>query len=200
MARTVDRISEGRLEFGIGAGWTVDEHEMFGWERPPARERARWLDEACELIKRLWTEPEVTFTGTKYRLTRAVLEPKPLQRPYPHFVIGASGPKLMPRVTARHADEWNARIRDPETYRVQVAALERHCADLGRDPATIERSVGFRPGPPGGSVHEIAAFAHEYVKLGAGHLIFQLSPPFTPEQVAWLWHELVPAIRDLAGR
>jgi alkanesulfonate monooxygenase SsuD/methylene tetrahydromethanopterin reductase-like flavin-dependent oxidoreductase (luciferase family) len=200
MARTVDHLSNGRLEFGFEVGWHEAEHAMLGFELPPIPERVRWFEEACELIKRLWTEPEVTFTGTKYRVTRAVLEPKPLQKPYPHFVIGASGPKLTLRVTARHADEWNARIRDPETYRVQVDALERHLADVGRPSASIQRSVGFQLGGDDRPVSQRAASVHEYVRLGASHLIFQLSPPLQPAQVAWLWRELVPAIRDLAGR
>lgn len=200
MARTVDHISGGRLEVGLGAGWTEPEHRMFGWELPPMPERAIWLDEACTVIKRLWTEPEVTFHGSKYHLTRAVLEPKPVQQPYPHLVIGASGLKHTLRVVARHADEWNARVRSLEGYRAQVDALEGHLADVGRHPASIQRSVSFNLEYLVESVSEASAEIHEYVKLGVRHLVFQLTGLLRTEQVQWLWRELIPVIRDRAGR
>jgi alkanesulfonate monooxygenase SsuD/methylene tetrahydromethanopterin reductase-like flavin-dependent oxidoreductase (luciferase family) len=200
MARTIDQLSAGRLEFGFGVGWTVDEHAMFGWELPPVPQRVRWFDEACTLIKRLWTEPEVTFMGERYQLTRAVLEPKPVQRPYPHFVVGASGEQLTIRAAARHADEWNYRLTNLETYRRKVDALDRHMQSFGRDPASIQRSASFSLGAQQPAVDQLAAVVCDYIALGLDHVVFLLKSPFRAEQVSWLWRELIPAIRDRAGR
>jgi alkanesulfonate monooxygenase SsuD/methylene tetrahydromethanopterin reductase-like flavin-dependent oxidoreductase (luciferase family) len=199
MARTADVLSNGRLEFGFGFGWSEPEHEMFGWELPPVPERARWFDEACTLIKRLWTESDVTFDGHKYRLRNAVLEPKPIQKPYPHFVVGASGLRFALRAVAVHADEWNDRPVDLETYRERVEALERHCRAIGRDPAAIQRSMQFPVTREGVSPTALAARINSYIRLGVDHVLFQLSGPFQPECVRWLWREVVPAVRDLAG-
>jgi alkanesulfonate monooxygenase SsuD/methylene tetrahydromethanopterin reductase-like flavin-dependent oxidoreductase (luciferase family) len=106
MAVTVDHISGGRLDFGLGAGWHEAEHQGYGIEFPGAGTRVAMLDEALTVIKRLWTEKAVTFEGRFFTLRDALCEPKPLQRPHPPIVIGGEKPKML-RVVARHADEWN---------------------------------------------------------------------------------------------
>ena len=146
MAVTVDHLSGGRLEFGIGAGWAQNEHTMLGLEFGTRNDRADRLEESVQIIRSLWTQPRTTFEGRHYRLQDAVAEPKPIQQPYPPIWIGGSGPKRTLRITARYADVWNAAGGSPQEVAESSAILDRHCADVGRDPSQIRRSVQFRVG------------------------------------------------------
>ena len=200
IAATVDQVSAGRLEFGLGAGWSVPEHEMYGWDLPPVPERIRWFNEACEAIKSLWTNEKTTFEGKRYTLRDATCNPKPIQKPYPHFVIGASGEQLTTRAAVRHADEWNWVGGPLDTYKTKVEAVAHHCSDLDRDPASLERSVQWRL--PEGDIKpaELAAEVKSFTDVGVDHVIFNLTMPYKVEQVRWIWSELVPAVRDAVGR
>jgi F420-dependent oxidoreductase-like protein len=141
MAVTVDHISGGRLDFGLGAGWHEAEHRGYGIEFPSAGTRVAMLDEALTIIKRMWTEESVTFQGKHYSVHDALCEPKPLQQPRPPIVIGGEKPKML-RVVARHADEWNVPSHgDVGLWATTSANLDAACAEVGRDPAEITRSV-----------------------------------------------------------
>jgi F420-dependent oxidoreductase-like protein len=138
---TIDHISNGRLELGIGAGWNAAEHAAYGLEYPAPGERVRRLDEALHVIKALWKEPRANFEGRYYTVRDAYCEPKPLQQPYPPIVVGGGGEKLMLKVIARHADVWNVGSHyEPEVYRRKSEILDRNCEAIGRDPAEIGRS------------------------------------------------------------
>ena len=143
-AVTVDHLSGGRLEFGIGAGWAENEHTMLGLPFGTARDRADWLEEALPIIRSLWTEPRTTFTGKHYQLTDAVAEPKPVQTPHPPIWIGGVGRRRTLRMAAEHAAVWNAPGGSPAEVAELSAVLDGHCADIGRDPAEIRRSVQIR--------------------------------------------------------
>lgn len=198
MAATTDVLSGGRLEFGIGAGAPSGEHEMYGIDMPPPGERVRRLAEACQVLKALWTQRQATFQGSYYQLREAYCEPKPVQRPYPHFVVGALGERLTLRVAAEHADEWNVSSSvTPEAYAHKAEAMSRHLEDLGRDPASLQRSVLLRPT---GTLAERAQRAVEFARLGVDHLIFMLAEPYRTVDVRQVWQELLPAVRDAAGR
>jgi F420-dependent oxidoreductase-like protein len=136
---TIDHVSGGRIVLGLGAGWQENEHERYGIEFFDTRTRLRRLEEACEIVKRLTTEERVTFDGEHYRLADAPLEPKPLQSPLP-LLVGGGGEKVTMRIAARWADEWNV-WGNPEVLAHKTAVLDRHCEDLGRDPASIARSA-----------------------------------------------------------
>jgi F420-dependent oxidoreductase-like protein len=140
MATTVDVVSGGRLDFGIGSGWFAPEHEALGIPFGTAGERCDRLDEALAAIRALWTSREVTFTGRFYRLERAVAEPKPLQRPYPPILVAASGERKMLRIVARHADAWSS-FGSPDVFRRKIQILAAHCRSEGRDVDAIEKSV-----------------------------------------------------------
>lgn len=140
MAVAVDHISGGRLEFGIGAAWHEPEHLTYGYDFPSAGTRIAMLDEACELIKRLWYEDKVDHEGRFWTLKDAMCFPKPVQEKIP-IVIGGSGPKKTLRVVAKHADEWNAPAATPESFSALSVILDEHCAAVGRDPKEIRRSV-----------------------------------------------------------
>src|SRR3954454_22990953 len=114
IACTVDVLSGGRLDFGIGAGWNEYEHTSMGIPLYAPGERIRRLGEACEITRRLWTQHLTDFEGRYYQLKEARCEPKPVQKPYPPFVIGGSGEQLTLRVVAQYADVWNASAADAE--------------------------------------------------------------------------------------
>ena len=193
MATTVDVISGGRLEVGIGAGWFEDEHEQYGIPLPPVGERIRRLDEACQILKALWTEPRATVEGAYYQVRQAYHEPKPVQSPHPPLVIGGSGEKLTLRVVARHADEWNMSKGTPEEFGHKCRVLDEHCRAVGREPAEIERSIQFAP-PDVADPDGLATQARAFAAAGATHLIFTCPQPYSAQGARWLWDEVVPRV------
>ncbi|HEX8804102.1 MAG TPA: TIGR03560 family F420-dependent LLM class oxidoreductase [Acidimicrobiales bacterium] len=139
MAATVDRISDGRFTLGLGTGWQVNEHRQYGIPLPPTGELVDRFAEALQVVRSLLRQPTTTFAGRHYRLTDALCEPKPVQRPLP-ILVGASGERRMLRLVARWADQWNC-WGGPDVVRHKSAVLDRHCAEVGRDPATIARTA-----------------------------------------------------------
>lgn len=138
MAASLDHVTGGRVVLGLGAGWQENEHLAYGIEFSTVGGRLDRLEEACEVITSLLRTERTTFTGAHYRLVDAPLEPKPVQERLP-LLVGGGGERRTMRIAARFADEWNV-WGDPDTLRHKIGVLERHCADLGRDPAEIRRS------------------------------------------------------------
>src|SRR5215210_6571580 len=170
MAATVDVISNGRLDLGIGAGWNEYEHTSMGIPLYPPGQRIRRLGEACEIIKRLFTQHLTDFDGRYYQLKQARCEPKPIQKPYPPFVIGGGGERLTLRVAAQYADIWNfGGGSSIEIFAHKVKVLHDHCAAVGRDPAEIELSVQVAVNYT--NLDETVAIVQDYVNSGATHLI-----------------------------
>jgi len=141
---SVDEMSGGRVELGLGTGWYQREHEAFGIPFPPTGERFDHLAEQLEIITGLWhTEPGTgnafSFTGKHYRVEANHTPPRPVQRPHPPIIVGGTGPKRTPAIAARFADEFNGALSDDlyETY----ARFHRACEEIGRDPATARRSA-----------------------------------------------------------
>lgn len=175
IAATLDQISHGRLDFGIGAGWNVYEHESMGIPLYKPGERIRRLGEACEIIRRLFTEPTVDFDGKYYQLKEARSEPKPVQRPYPPFVIGGGGEQLTLRVVAKYADIWNYTGGSVEEFSHKVNVLREHCAEMERDPASIELSYQHRI-----NADDFAASVpaiERFMEAGATHIVIVLPTP-----------------------
>jgi F420-dependent oxidoreductase-like protein len=142
MAAQVDIISNGRLLLGLGAGWQENEHTAYGIPFYTMRERLERLDEACEVIRSLWTQHRSNFEGRYYRLFDAPLMPEPVQQPHPELMIGGGGERVTLRIVARHADHWNV-WGGPEVLARKTIVLEEHCAKVGRDSKTITRSVNM---------------------------------------------------------
>ena len=142
MAAQVDIISGGRLLLGLGSGWQQNEHEAYGIPFYTMRERLERLDEACQVIRSLWTERRATFKGRFYQLSDAPLEPKPVQTPHPELMIGGGGERDHARIVAKHADHWNV-WGGPGVATRKGKILDEHCAAVGRDPKTIRRSVNM---------------------------------------------------------
>ena len=161
-AVTVDHLSGGRLEFGIGAAWAEIEHSMYGIEG--LDHRVGRLSESLQIIKSLWTEERTTFDGRYYHLDDAIANPKPIQKPYPPIWIGASGETTL-KLVARHADVWNAAGGgDVDKMKELIAKLEDACGAVGRDVSEIRRSLQFGwDGADSGPLLEDSA---RYLELG----------------------------------
>jgi F420-dependent oxidoreductase-like protein len=144
MATTLDIVSEGRLELGVGAGWYEDEYRAMGYDFPAVGDRMKRLRETVVILAGMLSEERFSFEGLFYRVDDAPNEPPPVQRPRPPvWVGGKGGPKLM-RIVAEAADGWNTVWRrTPAAYGERLAELERACARTNRDPATVRRSLGL---------------------------------------------------------
>lgn len=192
MAATVDVISGGRLDFGVGAGWNEYEHQSMDIPLYPAGERIRRLGEACELTRLLWTQDISDYAGRYYRLEQARLNPKPIQKPYPPIVIGGSGEKLTLRVVAEHADVWNASAGDAAELQHKMRVLHEHCSAVGRDPQEIEVSVQARINYD--DLSATVATLQPLVDAGATHIILMLVYPYPAGIVARLAEEVVARV------
>jgi F420-dependent oxidoreductase-like protein len=137
---TVDVISGGRLEWGIGAGWYENEYKGYGFDFLPPRDRIGMLRECVEIVRSMWTEPETTYDGRYYKLQRANCDPKPVQQPHPPILIGGGGEQLTLRVVARLADRSNFGGK-PHEWARKAEILKQHCKDVGRDYDEIEKTI-----------------------------------------------------------
>ena len=191
MAATVDIITGGRLDIGVGAGWNQMECDAYGIELPPLRERFDRFDEGVEAIVRLLSDTTTTFEGRYVRLTEARCEPKPVQRPHPPIVIGGRGRTRTLRTAARWAQQWNAITPNPEDWLSLKGTLVEHCEKLGRDPAEITCSVNVRMDD---GVEAAVATAAAYREAGADLAIMNLPHAAPPGTLV----PLAEALRPLA--
>ena len=190
-AVTVDHISAGRLELGLGAGWHEGEHRALGLRLPPVRERAGRLEEAVILIRKLMTEEDATFSGRYYCLLGANYRPWPVQRPHPPIWIGAGGEQLMLPIVARHADVWHGpNMASVHEFRRKSMLLDQLARTAGRDPARILRSASLRLGEPWDEVRRAAA---DLVEAGAGYIMLTW-----PTDETWLTEYAVRLMREFA--
>jgi alkanesulfonate monooxygenase SsuD/methylene tetrahydromethanopterin reductase-like flavin-dependent oxidoreductase (luciferase family) len=195
IATTVDVVSGGRLDFGIGAGSRPSlpmarrEYEAHGLPYHDFADSIGSLDEALTVIRRLWTEAEpFDFTGAHLEVRSAVGNPKPVQHPHPPIVTGGRSAALL-RVTARHADVWNIAGGDLDDAVERSALLDRYCAQIGRDPAAVTRSMHLpvsydRPGTTRDAIGRA-------IEAGFTHLVLGLSSPYPDGIAAWVADELV---------
>ena len=139
MASTVDVLSHGRLNFGIGAGWYEHEYRAYGYDYPDAPERLRYLREAVQVIRTMWTQEEATFEGKYYQVRGAINQPKGVQQPHIPLLIGGSGEKVTLKLVAQYGDACNVGD-DPATMKQKFAVLKEHCETVGRDYASIHRT------------------------------------------------------------
>jgi F420-dependent oxidoreductase-like protein len=191
MAATVDIISDGRLEIGLGAGWNQHECDAYGIELPPLRERFDRFDEGVEVIVRLLSDTTTTFDGKYVHLTEARCEPKPVQRPHPPITIGGKGRTRTLRTAARWAQQWNAITQSPQEWASLKQTLVEHCERLGRHPAEITCSANIRM-DPGSPVAAAAEQAAAYGDAGADLAVINLPIGTAPDILTPLAEALVP--------
>ena len=192
MVTTLDIVSGGRVDLGLGAGWFEEEHRQYGLALPPLGERMQRFEEACRVLKALWTERRATLDGKFYRLREAVHEPKPVQKPHPPLVIGTKGERVGLRIAARHANVWNMANGTADEFRAKSALLDQYCKEIGRDPSEIERSIQFLPDAMKG---DVVAKAREFMAAGATHLIFSAPVPYDAAGVRRVWNDAVTPLR-----
>lgn len=207
MGATLDVISGGRLELGIGAGWFEAEVRAYGITFPDAKARLQQLDEGIQVIQKLWTQTLSDFQGMHFNLQQARCEPKPVQRPHPRIWIGGQGEKVTLRIVAQRADGWDMDMVPVEEYKRKLEALAGHCGAVGRNPNSVQKMIHF-PGIIGYHEHHIqqraesmarswntdleglrqrvlvgtpeqaAAQLRPFRALGVEHFVLSVSPPY----------------------
>lgn len=217
-AVTIDHISGGRFELGIGGGWHEVEAAAYGYDFPSVAKRLDMLDEAAQLLTSYFANDRTTHTGEYFRANDASMLPRPVRGSMPIW-IGGVGEKRTLRMAAQYASGWNAAYISPEEFHRLSQVLDRHCDDLGRDPATIERSINVmfdlgkdpadlaaRWGPMwervsggslNGSVEQATERILQYRDAGADLFNVALRAPIDPELVDQYLTEIAPAIRSL---
>ena len=200
IAATVDIVSGGRLDFGIGAGSRPSlpmarrEYDANGLPFHDAVHAVGSLAEACTVIRRLWTETEpFDFQGTYIQLTGAFCNPKPIQRPYPPILIGGRSAPVL-RVVAEHADLWNIPGGDIDDVISRSALLDRYCTEIGRDPASVTRSIHLSVSydQPGSTRDAIG----EAIAAGFRHIVLGLPAPYPAGVAQWVTDELITTSAD----
>lgn len=165
-AVTVDRVSNGRLELGIGAAWFEQEHRELGIDFPPPRRRAERLEEAVQVLRLLMTSDDVSFEGRHYALRGATYRPRPVQEPHPPIWIGAGGRQLTLPIAGRHADVWHS-YGSISDLKAKSAIVDEHARLAGRDPASIERATSLSISEP---LEEVRSRIHALADAGFSYL------------------------------
>lgn len=179
MAATLDIVSGGRLEIGIGAGWNEEESGAYGIDLGTPSQRSDRFEEGCEVIVNLLSQETTSFSGSYYQLKGARCEPKPVQQPHPPICIGGNGERRTLRTAAKFAQHWNFVGGTPQEFAHKRDVLHEHCAAIGRDPREIVLSSHVRldaSGDPGSVVDAAGALAAE----GCDLAIVVLPPPHDP--------------------
>ncbi|HUC06067.1 MAG TPA: LLM class F420-dependent oxidoreductase [Acidimicrobiales bacterium] len=179
---TLDVLSGGRAMLGIGAAWYEREHRGLGVDFPPVRERFERLEETLQICAQMWSEDDGPYEGTHYQLAETICEPKPLQQPHPPVLIGGGGERRTLRLVAQYADACNLFGEGPEAVAHKLTVLQRHCESIGRDPATLKKTIlGF--GDPATDPDGFLSSMEEYGRLGIEHVQVM---PLGPDPVAFV--------------
>lgn len=219
MGATLDVVSGGRLELGLGAGWFEQEYRAYGIPFPPIGVRIAQLDEALEVIRRMWTDAHPRFTGVHYAIDGALCDPPPRQRPRPPIWVGGEGDRIH-RVAARAADGVNVRWWSPARVSARGPFLDAACRAAGRDPATLARSVTalcvvdrdparvaavrarFAAIPADGHVagtpDECVGRLRAYVAAGVRHVLLAIPDVAGSDTLELLGRHVLPAVRAAA--
>jgi len=216
MAATLDVISEGRLDLGLGAGWFQREFEAYGIPFPSVRDRVSALDEALQVIRAVWTEPNPTYSGQFYTLDGAICDPPPVQRPHPPLWIGGEGDRVH-RIAARHAQGLNVRWWSPQQVTQRRDFLARACESAGRAPESLRFSVTALLAPTEsaedesriraefasipesglivGSPERCIARIREYQDCGVGQFLFTIPGVVKSDYLHVIGRDMIPAIK-----
>ena len=223
MAATLDHVCGGRLNLGIGSGWFELEHRSFGIDFKSVPERLRALDEACQIIRGMFTQEKTTLHGRHYQVTDAMCLPAPLQKPHPPILIGGTGEKVLLKLVAKHADMWNASA-SAERMGALIDVIRRHGDAVGRDTEQIEKTVmiplaygasperqefmcnlvaSMRQTTPQearrsiaiGDKQECLDVLQRYRKVGVTHFIFMVFAPYFLDEIQGFAENVIPAVR-----
>ncbi len=210
---TMDQVADGRIVLGLGGGWLQNEYDAYGLHFGSPGERLRMLEEYVQCVRGLLTQERTTFDGRFFHLRDAQCEPKPVQPRLPIW-IGGGGEKVTLRIAAEHADGWNVPFIPPDVWAHKAQVLDAHCDKVGRDPATITKSVNVgmaftdeelrrqfgpmsdyvKPGVLSGTVQEMVDKVGGYVEAGAAYVILAMRAPFDRDGLERFAAEVMPAI------
>ncbi len=198
-AVTIDHISNGRMELGVGAGWFAEEHEMFGLDFPKTGELVERYSEAIDLLDRYLSGDQTTFEGEYYNLRSAYNRPAPVQTPRMPLMLGAHGPRMIDLVS-RYADTWNSR-GTPEEMRERNQRMDEACIQNDRDPCAIKRSMLYVVAQmpeeqPWDSTDAFADFVGRFTDAGVREFIFQPPPPDRLDIVGQVARDILPGLRS----
>jgi F420-dependent oxidoreductase-like protein len=192
---TVDVLSGGRCELGIGAAWYDREHRGLGVPFPPTAERFERLEETILVCLQMWSDDDGPFDGKHYQLAETLCRPQPVSSPRPRIMIGGGGERKTLRLVAQYADACNI-IGPPEVLAHKLDVLRRHCDAVGRDPSTIEVTTMFRDLPADASVDQIVSGAERLAELGVATVV---TAPAGDAPASWLEDHYGPAMEALAA-
>lgn len=224
MASTLDVISNGRLNLGIGAGWYELEHQSFGIDFKTIPGRLGALDESIKIIKGMFTQEKTSLDGRHYKVKDAVCNPKPITKPHPPIMVGGKGEKTLLKLVARHADMWNSTGSSAEQIAHLISVIERHGDTEGRNTDEIEKTlmiglcyratkdreqammqiIGAMSNQPPekargqimiGGKQECLDTVERYRKAGVTHFIFMQMAPFQVDEIQRFAEEVIPAVR-----
>jgi alkanesulfonate monooxygenase SsuD/methylene tetrahydromethanopterin reductase-like flavin-dependent oxidoreductase (luciferase family) len=202
MAVTVDHISNGRLEIGLGAGWYEPEHTMFGIDYPETKELVARFAEAVQVVDLLTREDTSSFDGAYYRLRDARSRPASVQKPRPPLLLGAFGPRML-KIVARFGDTWNA-FGTPTEMRERNQMLDAYCREIGRDPDTLDRSLYYwvpkSDEDPWVSRDAFYEVIDPYIEAGVNQFIFDQPRDDQIEMLEWAAAEVLPKFATQAPR
>ena len=202
MAVTVDHISNGRLEVGLGAGWYESEHEMFGIPFPETRELVARFREAVQVIDHLMREDVSSFAGSYYELRNAQSRPPSIQKPRPPLVLGAFGPRML-KIVATYADTWNA-FGTPKEMRERNQMLDDYCREIGRNPDTLDRSIYYwvptTDADPWVSKQAFYEVINPYIEAGVNQFILDQPRDDQLGILEWVAAEVLPQFAREAPR
>jgi F420-dependent oxidoreductase-like protein len=192
---TLDVLSEGRAELGIGAAWYEREHKGLGVPFPPVAERFERLEETLDICNLMWSGDTSGFHGKHYTLEETICSPMPVSSPKPRIMIGGSGEKKTLRLVARYADACNI-FGGPEEIAHKLDVLRRHCDEVGRDRSEIEVTAMLRDLPPDASVDDVVRAAEELAAVGVATVV---TGPVGDDPAGWLESTFGPAMDRLKG-
>jgi F420-dependent oxidoreductase-like protein len=197
---TLDVLSQGRSMFGLGAAWYEREHIGLGVPYPPLRERFEMMEETLQICVQMWSDNNGPFEGKHYRLAETLCAPQPIRKPRPPILIGGGGEKKTLRLVAQYADVWNISLSAGtiDELRHKLDVLKRHCDDVGRDPATIRKTVGILIDPLA-DVDGYISRAAEFAGLGFDLVNVIPLPPVTDPAgyASRLGDEVIPKLAQI---
>ena len=195
---TLDVVSQGRAQLGIGAAWYEREHLAYGVPFPPLSERFERLEETLQICHQMWSDDDGPYGGTYYQLAETVCSPKPVSTPRPPILIGGSGERKTLRLVARYADACNLFATEPAEVAHKIEVLERHCADEDRDPATIQKTI-LGMADPLADTDAFLSSMEDYAALGIDLVEVM---PLVEDPAAWagrLGERVVPRLAELGS-
>ena len=190
---TLDVLSEGRAELGIGAAWYEREHRGLGVPFPPVAERFERLEEAIQICLQMWSDDDGPYHGRHYNLEATLCSPRPVSSPRPRILIGGSGERKTLRLVAQYADACNI-FGGPDEVSHKIDVLRRHCDAVGRDPNEIEVTAMYRDIPPGAGAAEVVSGAEQFARIGVSSLV---TGAMGPDPGGWLESTFGPAMDEL---